>query len=190
MNIFVIDHDPVKAAKMQCDKHVVKMIVESAQILCTTHRVLDGTLKLVDSNSGKRKVKHYELPDRRESILYKTNFINHPCNVWVRESIENYKWLFNHLEALLKEYRMRYNKQHSCEKLINTLRQSPNNIPTIKQTPYALAFKEFYDTCLVDDPIESYQNYYKSKAERFSMVWTKRMVPEFMHGSRYIFKEA
>ena len=45
MNIFVIDHDPVKAAEMQCDKHVVKMIVESAQILCTTHRVLDGTLK-------------------------------------------------------------------------------------------------------------------------------------------------
>jgi hypothetical protein len=42
MNIFYLDKDPIKAAEYSCDKHVVKMILESAQMLCTAHRVLDG----------------------------------------------------------------------------------------------------------------------------------------------------
>ena len=45
MNIFVLDRNPVIAAQMQCDKHIVKMIVESGQMLSTVHRMLDGKME-------------------------------------------------------------------------------------------------------------------------------------------------
>ena len=61
MNIFILDEDPTIAAQMQCDKHVVKMIVESAQMLSTAHRMLDGKLIMKPSKSGKRMVKYYDL---------------------------------------------------------------------------------------------------------------------------------
>ena len=90
MNIFILDNDPVKAAQQQCDKHVVKMIVESAQMLSTAHRMLDGHVELRPSKSGKRMVKHYILNDKRDDILYKAVHYNHPCTVWTMESHENY----------------------------------------------------------------------------------------------------
>ena len=71
MNIFILDNDPAIAAKLQCDKHVVKMIVESAQMLSTAHRMLDGDQELRPSKSGKRMVKYWVLPDSREEIIYK-----------------------------------------------------------------------------------------------------------------------
>ena len=72
MNIFYLDSDPYVAAKMHCDKHVVKMILESAQMLSTAHRVLDGD----------------EYADERG--LYKMAHKNHPSTIWVRTSTDNY----------------------------------------------------------------------------------------------------
>ena len=69
MNVFVLDDDPVVAAQLQCDKHVVKMIVESAQMLSTIHRMLDGTKEKRPSKSGKRMVDYYRLHDEREDVL-------------------------------------------------------------------------------------------------------------------------
>ena len=66
MNIFVLDNDPVVAAQMLCDKHIPKMIVESAQMLSTSHRMLDGELIMAPSKSGLRMVKYYKLDDKRE----------------------------------------------------------------------------------------------------------------------------
>ena len=57
MNIFVLNKDPVLAAQEQCDKHVVKMIVESAQMLSTAHRMLDGQVYRKPSKSGKTMIK-------------------------------------------------------------------------------------------------------------------------------------
>ena len=71
MNIFILNDDPVIAAKEQCDKHVVKMIVESAQMLSTAHRMLDGVMDKRRSKSGKTMSKYRELPDAREGSLYK-----------------------------------------------------------------------------------------------------------------------
>ena len=74
MNIFVLDEDPTIAAQMQCDKHVVKMIVESAQMLSTAHRMLDGKMIMKPSKSGKRMVKYYDLyegaDDLEAELLY------------------------------------------------------------------------------------------------------------------------
>ena len=78
MNIFILDNDPVIAAQMQCDKHVVKMIVESAQMLSTVHRMLDGTMERRPSKSGSM-IQYWKLDDDREDILYKACHFNHLC---------------------------------------------------------------------------------------------------------------
>ena len=78
MNIFYLDSDPVKAAQMQCNAHVVKMIVESAQMLSTAHRLLDGVETRRPSLSG-RMGKYWALSDARETLLYKAVHMAHPC---------------------------------------------------------------------------------------------------------------
>ena len=69
MNIFYLDHDVRKCAEMHNDKHTVKMILEYAQLLSTAHRVLDGTVVIGNSKTGRKQVR-YVLSDNRESILY------------------------------------------------------------------------------------------------------------------------
>jgi len=189
MNIFVLDNDPVKAAQLQCDKHVVKMIVESAQMLSTTHRMLDGTEMKKPSKSGKTMVKYYELPDEREDILYKSVHFNHPCTVWTRESCCNYSWHYEHFIALCDEYKYRYGKTHSTDsKLRNILSKIPTNINRNGgMTMFKLAMKASPE-CVVHglggtDAVESYRNFYQTKQARFSMVWTKRKIPEWFNAN-------
>ena len=129
MNLFILDRNPVVAAQDQCDKHVVKMIVESAQMLSTVHRMLDGNETRRRSVSGKTMTKYYELPDDREDVLYKACHFNHPCTIWTRESCCNYTWHYKHFAALCDEYTYRYDKIHSTDtKLRKALSILPNNI--------------------------------------------------------------
>ena len=75
MNIFYLDKDPVKAAEMSCDKHVVKMILESAQMLCTAKRVLDG-IEWTDYTKNGRKIKRWRLENSNlEQIVYKPEML-------------------------------------------------------------------------------------------------------------------
>ena len=140
MNLFIINKDPILAAQEQCDKHVVKMIVESAQMLSTVHRMLDGKETRRPSTSGKTMAKYFELPDERENILYRACHFNHPCTIWTRESIHNYRWHYLHFAALCDEYTYRYSKIHSTDtKLRKALEKLPDNIPVKKMTPFKLA---------------------------------------------------
>ena len=110
MNIFYVDRDPVKAAQMMCDKHIVKMILESAQMLCTAKRVLDGT-PYEDKTKNGRKIKRWRLDNsNEEAIIYKAGWLRHPSTQWVMKSAYNYRWLYNHMMALNEEYKKRYNK--------------------------------------------------------------------------------
>ena len=109
MNIFYLSNDVQKCAEMHVDKHCVKMILEYAQLLSTAHRVLDGTLSIGVSKTG-RKQTRYVLPDNRESILYASTHINHPSAIWCRKGIVQYRWLHNLLIELCKEYTYRYDK--------------------------------------------------------------------------------
>ena len=93
MNIFYLNPDPKICAQEHISKHVVKMIIEYAQLLSTAHRIIDGTLSVSLSETG-RKQKRYVLPDERESILYLSTHSNHPSAVWVRQSDANYNWLY------------------------------------------------------------------------------------------------
>jgi hypothetical protein len=166
MNIFGIEYDPevknfpeaVESAVAQCDKHVVKMPLESAQMLCTAHRILDG--------------------DEGNEDLYKKVHPKHPSTLWTMESVNNYHWHYAHWIALCEEYTYRYGKVHVTEtKFRDRLRNPPKNIPYGELTPFRLAFKNYPECVVEGDPVQSYRNFYMTKQERFKMVWTKRPAP-------------
>mgnify|MGYP001162306335 FL=1 len=121
MNIFAVNEDPRIAALQLPDKLIPKMIVESAQMLSTAHRVLDG--------------------DKEADVkgLYKKAYENHPSCVWVREDAMNYWWLWMHALTLCAEYRWRFTDEggigmHKTESVINALQDLPLNIPANKDT--------------------------------------------------------
>ena len=182
MNIFILDTNPIRAAQLQCDKHIVKMIVESAQMLSTAHRILDGTKTKRPSVSGKTMVNYWEHPNKNiEKTLYKAVHPGHPSTLWTMESLANYAWHYEHWYALCVEYTYRYRKVHSTEKLLEEiLGIPPKNIPHVPMTPFKLAMKSNPE-CMLECPVKSYQAFYQTKQDRFKMVWTGRSVPEWFH---------
>lgn len=184
MNIFFIDSNPVQAAEWMVDKHVVKMILESAQLLSTAHRVLDGQMKEVQKYvEGSlppryRKSKQYILHDAREKVLYKATHINHPSAIWCRQSIENYNWLVDHMFALMAEYTYRYGKEHKCYGEISYMLSSPpKNLQEYDWTPMPSCMAEEY--IISDDPLTNYRNYYKIGKSAIHS-WKKRKPPEWI----------
>lgn len=174
MNVFYLDETPLGAAEAHCDKHVVKMILEYAQLLSTAHRVLDGS-GIVDTASG-RKTTRWHLPDARDATLYKATHINHPSAVWARESSGNYDWLYVLWRELLTEYKARYFKSHACEKLIIPLKRLPYNIV---QNPFSMPPQAMPDIYKVKgDSITAYRNYYRGDKIRFAK-WKTGKVPSW-----------
>ena len=157
MNIFYLDSNPREAAQMMCDKHVVKMILESAQMLSTAHRVLDGN-EIADSKG-----------------LYKMAHKNHPSTIWVRTNSSNYEWLWEHMDALMKEYTYRYGKHHATERLTHYLWEFPRNIShgDFTDPPQCMP-----DYCKDEDTVLAYQTYYIVEKSNFAK-WTKRETPIF-----------
>lgn len=175
MNIFYLDYDPIKCAEMHVDKHCVKMILEYAQLLSTAHRVLDGSMHTGVTKTG-RKRQEYVLSDHRQHIVYSATHINHPSAVWVRQSNENYIWLWKLLTKLCSEYTYRYGKTHKCESsgLVELLRTVPSNIPTGNFTEPTPAMPDQYK--VAGDSITSYKNYYLGDKTRM-FNWKKRTPP-------------
>ena len=177
MNIFYLHENPRECAKLHCDKHVVKMIIEYAQLLSTAHRVLNGE-QYIDSSSG-RKIKRWKLLDGiLEDKLYKASFVNHPSAVWVRESRLNYRYLSQLWHYLCHEYSYRYGKEHATfKKLKFYLMLYPNDMDWEKPlTPIPQCMP---DDCKTNSPVEAYQNYYRTYKKSFAK-WTKRQTPNFM----------
>ena len=171
MNIFVLDTDAAQAARMMCDKHVIKMILESCQLLSTAHHVLDGDELLV--NSGKRKYKTFVCTKKN---ICKATMINHPCTIWTRETRANYIWLWRHAYALCKEYTQRYEKIHAMESmLLNDLYDPPVNIPKGKLTPFAQAMPDQYRD---ENPVVAYRKYYINEKVQFAK-WKNSQTPEW-----------
>lgn len=162
MNIFFLSRNPKEAARLHCDKHVVKMIVETAQLLYSAHWVLDS--------QGLRE------------NAYKLAHKNHPCSIWVRKSITNYMWLASLGWWLCKEYQYRYGqeKTHKTEAHIVWLIQNPpTTIPFVDLTTPALAMPDEYKR---ENAIEAYKLFYiesKYKARRI-VNYTVREWPEFL----------
>ena len=139
MNIFYFYDNPIQSAEAQPDKMLVKMPLETAQMLCTAHRELDGD----------------EYAD--EVGLYKKAYLNHPCSIWARATHKNYYWLLKHFLALGNEYTFRYGKTHkSVDRLSRALAQLPGNIPLNAMTPVAQAMPDQYKN---DNPVKAYRDY-------------------------------
>ena len=181
MNIFFLDPSPKVCAQMHLDKHVVKMILEYAQLLSTAHRVIDGTETQGLSATG-RKVKRWHIDrgtniQERNSVLYTATHINHPSAKWARHNGRNYHWLYCLLYELCKEYTHRYGKTHVVEtKLLPTLALVPNELETGQFTPPWRAMPDEYK--VGDDSMASYRNYYVGAKARMAK-WTKREIPEW-----------
>ena len=158
MNIFYFYDCPIKSAQAQPDKMLVKMPLETAQMLCTAHRELDGD-DYADANG-----------------LYKRAYWNHPCTIWARESSSNYWWLYEHFIALGTEYTYRYGKEHSSvEKLRTPLFLMPQNIHKGALTPLAQAMPDEYKN---KNPIKAYRDYCIN--EKHYAKWEKgRAKPEW-----------
>lgn len=152
MNIFVLSKNPILAAQMQCDKHVVKMILESAQMLST-----------IQSKHG-------------ISTKYKPTHINHPCTIWAGTTQSNYRWLLTHAKALCEEYTKRYNKIHACQELIDgVLSFVPTQIPDSGLTDFVQAMPDKYKQ---EDPVQAYRDYYIGEKNSFAK-WKLGNQPEW-----------
>ena len=148
MNIFVLDRDPVKAATMLCDKHVVKMIVETAQMLCT-----------VAHSNG-----HINTP-------YRPTHKNHPCTLWANESKDNWDWLISHGEEMCAEYTRRYGRIHKTQAVIDWCKNSgAGPQKSIGLTPFRQAMPPMYKH---PDPVKAYRDYYRGEKSRFAK-WRTR----------------
>lgn len=155
MNIFVLDVCPIKAAQMLGNKHVVKMILETGQMLSTIQRRYGSTA----------------------DGLYKATHANHPCTVWARESASNYRWLVAHFKALSDEYTFRYGKIHATwTKLKDLVLDIPDGMCDIGLTPFAQAMPDEFRQ---SDAVQAYRAYYRSNKAAIA-VWTKRDKPDWM----------
>jgi len=177
MNIFAVHSNPIISAQYLVDKHIVKMVLETAQLLSTAHRIIDGEEYVGTSKSG-RKAKRWLLPDDREHHLYSATHINHPSAVWARATNNNYTWLACHFGALLTEYTYRYGKHHKCEDMVIWLQYPPHKIPVGYLTPVTPAMPDEYK--VPGDSVASYRNYYRIAKERMHK-WTKREPPEWIN---------
>jgi len=180
LNIFFIDRSPEVAAQQMVDKHVVKMVLETAQLLSMAHRVLDGR-KVTMINNGRKRTSYVIDHPITEKVFCAASgsHVNHPCAIWVRESIHNYDWLAKHFFALAKEYTYRYGKIHKLNNSdFNTYAiHRPYHIPVVPHTPVKLAMPDEYKVS--DDPIECYRNYYKYGKSSLHK-WKKRPVPDWI----------
>ena len=153
MNIFVLSKDPKQAAKWHMDKHIVKMPLETAQILCT--------------------VRHQYGDDKAP---YRPTHIHHPCCQWAAESVENYVWLCILGIELCNEYAYRYGKKHKCEAIIeDCLKHTPKRIANKGRTPFVQAMPS---NCKMDDPVLAYRNYYITEKSHLAS-WSNRENPDW-----------
>ncbi len=183
MNIFYLNKFPMRAAQEHCDKHVVKMIVEYAQLLSTAKRMIDGVKYEAKSKTG-RRVQRYRLENpNEEATIYKAVHYHHPSAGWARSSSQHYNWLYTLLTELGREYTHRYNKKHSTIELLeNILKYPPVNLQDNgwSEPPPAMSH---YPQCIVKgDSIQSYKNYY-NEAKAYFAKWSKREQPEWFVGS-------
>tara|TARA_B100001057_G_scaffold217301_1_gene217521 strand:+ start:471 stop:1031 length:561 start_codon:yes stop_codon:yes gene_type:complete len=182
MNIFILDKDPAKAAMMLCDKHVPKMIVESAQMLSTVHRMLDGTPEKRRSKSGKTMQTYYSFGDIRDNLYYLAVHKYHPCTTWTAASLQNYNWHYHHFVSMAKEFEFRRNKQHvTFKKLGPILAAPPINIPDIGLTEFAQAMSHYPDCIVPGDAVQAYRNYYHT-AKPFAKWDWGREAPDWWKG--------
>ena len=175
MNIFFLSFDPKKAAEQHADKHVVKMLLESTQLLWTAQHVAHVTTE-------ERLCLDTAPTTKTGQRGYKPTHRNHPCAKWVRETLANYMWLCALAAALATEYHYRYPTApaHACEPHVAWLTQNPPPLPAKPLTWPALAMPPEFK--ISQNPTACYRAFYVgSKQARGITVYTRRPTPDWLH---------
>ncbi len=152
MNIFVLDDNIKQCAQYHCDQHVVKMILESVQLMCTA------------------------LNKKGFTTPYKSTHIKHPCVLWVEESYDNFLWLRNLTLALNDEYKYRYEKLQDHKSISTLTAINDIHYPAMGLTPFAQAMPDQYK--IKNNAILAYRQFYLAEKSRFAR-WTKREQPDW-----------
>ena len=147
MNIFVLDTDIKQCAQMHCDKHVVKMVLETAQLLSTANHI-----------NGKWT-----------PSMYKPTHMHHPCTIWTAESTGNYAWLYSLFKWLCVEYTFRYDKLHKCDIKLSGVLMPSRDAAIQPMTPFRQAMPELYKN---DNVVKAYRAYYLGD-KRDIATWNK-----------------
>lgn len=165
MNIFWLDDYPEISVKYYCDKHVVKMILEYAQLMSTAHHEFNSYWK---------------------KDVYKPTHKNHPCAIWVRESADNYMLLFTLFKELSREYTYRYGKVHKTDReKSHILAHVPDGLQFSMATKPPQCFNG-HDEYKGDDHIVAYRRFYNgTKRNLFTLkdgspAWKNRPIPEWV----------
>ena len=151
MNIFFLDANPKNAAQMQCDKHVVKMVLETAQMLSTAARA------------------------QGHDVGYKSAYPKHPMTLWVNQNADNFRWAWLHGMSLAKEYTNRYDKIHKSQEILEQLENyATGDEAHITEPPQCMP-----DQYKTNDYVTAYRNYYVGDKKRFAK-YKNCKTPKFM----------
>lgn len=164
MNIFILDKDPEVCAKYHVDKHIVKMPTETAQMLSFVY--------WDDSFWDK------EVPDF--IMKFSKTHYKHPCSIWIRESLSNFKYASKIGLELYNEYQYRYNKPDKHKRAKEIFEFCLNNPPNLIDkgiTPFAKAMSDEF--IINECAVECYREYYK-KGKNTLHTWTKREKPNWI----------
>lgn len=184
MNIFYLHHNPTEAAKMHCDQHVRKMLIESAQMLSTAHRVLDGSATSISSRKKPIRLLPGETVlqgadgklDLQNKICCLETHANHGSSIWARSSLSQYFWLFDLYKNLNDEFRFRFGRDHLC--WLNWNRFLKNAPLSLNEDSYDEPPQMMPDEYKSPSTIEAYREFYRREKSKFA-TWSKRETPNW-----------
>ena len=159
MNVFITDLNPIKAAQSLCDCHVVKMCLETTQLLST----------------------HVQCLGHSHAGMYKPTHQNHPCRKALNE-MQYLRWVCEHGVALFDEYHFRYGKQHKSRPVFNAAYLKLLDLRCLAP----VAGIEWAPQCMPpdyrgQDTVAAYRAYYHEKATTLSrFAYTRREQPEWL----------
>jgi hypothetical protein len=152
MNIFILDENIEKCARYHCDQHVVKMILESVQMLCTA------------------------LNKKGVSTPYRSTHMKHPCVLWVEHSYDNFLWLAELTKALNREYLFRFDKNDDHKSMTVLKQITHHSFESLGLTEFPQAMPDQFK--VPGDPVLAYRQFYLGEKMEFAR-WTKRPIPEW-----------
>lgn len=165
MNLFILSVSPKETAEAMFDCHIVKIILEAVQMLCTAKLLLDPE-------------------DPTNEKLYKLCHKNHPVSIWVRKSFANYMWTLKLVHEMHNEWQFRYNhSRDTCHKsylvAYHLLTHPPpkDKFECKGLTLFAQAMPDEYR--VPNDPVQAYKLYYMSDKKKRLAKWTKRSPPSW-----------
>ena len=187
MNTFILAETPEESAAYHCNKHVVKMILESAQMLCAAHwlHLLKDKEKTISDFKRIRDAQDWALKNTKPDLQppWKMSHVRHPCTVWTAENYSNYTWQLKLCKSLLKEYEERYSRSHKSTIVANWLEANkPLNIKKAPMSNFPVCMKEefkVFDSMGIVDPIASYRNYYIRDKVRFAKWEPRAEIPKW-----------